>query len=252
MHKTVISKTTLQQHSSQFSAPQWQSFNIKSFSHSHHTPSHKNNVMVLNKHNFIKTLLPLLLYDIFSQYAIKKQRFEHIRYLTQKAKSRRVKKHILWSTINEQISEIQFRRMFCMSRDCFNELCKKIIDNVGESAFKSESYIDSHLWGNDIMFMANGKTTSRYISGEVKLAITLRLLAGGSCYDLGVIFDISCDYCNAIMFHVLQKWIMDTDIGEINMEKYLDDNLEMSRVSLGFSERSYGVLKVPQVHLMVG
>ena len=67
-----------------------------------------------------------------------------------------------------------------MSRDCFDDLCSKIIMNVGESVFCSESYIDAFLRNENKMFMAHGKTTGGYILGEVKLAVTLRLLSGGS------------------------------------------------------------------------
>ena len=45
------------------------------------------------------------------------------------------------------------------------------------------------------------------------------------------------------MFFVLKYWIIDTNIGEINMSEYLDDTAAMSRVSDGFSKRSNGVLK---------
>ena len=37
------------------------------------------------------------------------------------------------------------------------------------------------------MYDANVKATGGYISGEVKLAIALRMLAGGDSYDLAVI-----------------------------------------------------------------
>ena len=35
------------------------------------------------------------------------------------------------------------------------------------------------------------KTSGGYISGEVKLAISIRILAGGDPYDIGVLYDIS-------------------------------------------------------------
>ena len=92
------------------------------------------------------------------------------------------------------------------------------------------------------MYEANTKTTDGYISGEVKLAITLRRLAGGDALDLGVIFDVQTDHCNKIMYEVLLKWIMKTDIGDLNMSKYLGDKQAMSKVSAGFSKRSNGLL----------
>ena len=65
------------------------------------------------------------------------------------------------------------------------------------------------------MYKAHSVTSDGFISGEIKLSITLRLLAGGSCYDLGVIFDVEPSHCNKILYYVLKKWIIDTDIGDI-------------------------------------
>ena len=67
---------------------------------------------------------------------------------------------------------------------------QRIICSIGERKFKSEAYIDAFLKGKDNMYDANEKTSGGYISGEVKLGITLRLLAGGDAFDLGIIFDI--------------------------------------------------------------
>ena len=41
------------------------------------------------------------------------------------------------------------------------------------------------------MFKAHQKTSGGFIPEEFKLAIALRLLAGGSALDLSVIFDVS-------------------------------------------------------------
>ena len=122
-------------------------------------------------------------------------------------------------------------------------LCSKIICAVGESQFKSESYIDAFLRGKDKMFDTHEHTSGGYISGETKLAVTLRLLAGGDSYDLGVIFDISFKHCEQIMYSVLEHWIIDTNISKIDMEDYLDNIFEMQTVSKGFSQRSNGILK---------
>ena len=52
------------------------------------------------------------------------------------------------------------------------------------------------------MYDANVATTGGYIAGEVKLAITLRLLAGGDALDIAVIFDVYAGHI--IMFY--QIW----------------------------------------------
>ena len=48
------------------------------------------------------------------------------------------------------------------------------------------------------MFDAHVKTCGGYISGETKVGITLRILAGGYVLDLGVLFDISSSHYNYV------------------------------------------------------
>ena len=78
-----------------------------------------------------------------------------------------------------------------MPRECFDLLCKKIRANVGEDKFKSEEYLEdltNSLAPPDSiatcrlrrLAKAHLNDTGGWISGEVKLAITLRMLAGGS------------------------------------------------------------------------
>ena len=91
--------------------------------------------------------------------------------------------------------------------------------------------------------MAHCKTSGGWISGETKLGITLQLLAGGDVYDLGVIFDISPSHCQVIMKYVLKNWIINTQIGGMNILAYLKDKDQLELVSKGFSKRSNGVFK---------
>ena len=93
------------------------------------------------------------------------------------------------------------------------------------------------------MYDANVKTTGGYVAGEVKLALTLRLLGGGDALDLAVIFDIEPCHCRKIMFDVLQEWVIAGNIGDLNMTKYLGDEMAMAKVSHGFSKRSRGIFK---------
>ena len=74
------------------------------------------------------------------------------------------------------LAKPQIRKIFCMNRECFDLLSQRIITSIGESKFKSEVCIDAFLKGKYNMYDANVKTTGGYISGEVKLGVTLRLL----------------------------------------------------------------------------
>jgi len=198
--------------------------------------------MNLRTNVILQRIIPLLVYAVLIQYETQFNIWKCSHNNSLLAKKRRKKVRIPWATINERISDRHFRRMFRMTRDCFALLCSTIISKIGEKQFKSEAYIDAFLKGKDPMYEANTQTTGGYISGEVKLAITLRLLAGGDALDLGVMFDVQTDHCTKIMYDVLLSWIIRPDIGDLNMMKYLGNKRAMSRVSAGFSKRSNGVL----------
>ena len=73
------------------------------------------------------------------------------------------------------------------------------------------------------MHKANSCTTGGFISGEVKLAIALRLLAGGSALDISVIFDVSESHCKTLFIDVLYDWIVNPNIGDMDIVSYLND-----------------------------
>ena len=58
-----------------------------------------------------------------------------------------------------------------------------------------------------------------FISGEVKLAIVIRLLAGGDYLDLAVIFDAHSDHFTRVLYDVLLNWVILTGIGDLHMKK---------------------------------
>ena len=90
-----------------------------------------------------------------------------------------------------------------MARKCFALLCDKIKINIGERKFRSQIYVDTFLNYPGSIYQANCDTTGDFISGEVKLAITIHMLAGGDFLDLGIMFDISSSHCKTIMYEVL-------------------------------------------------
>ena len=68
------------------------------------------------------------------------------------------------------------------------------------------------------MDQAHVQTSGWYISGEIKLALTLRLLAGGDTLNLGVLFDLSSNYCKEIINMVLLNWIIKPNIGDMDIK----------------------------------
>jgi len=57
------------------------------------------------------------------------------------ANNRRFKRRRSWNGFQDRLSDRQFRQYFRMSRECFQQLCNKIEDNVGPDEFKSERYL---------------------------------------------------------------------------------------------------------------
>ena len=199
----------------------------------------KTGISRTNINNIVLILISLYL---CSYYSILKEN-EKRSAISSRATSRRGKVRKPWSYVDDILSDRQFRRMFRMTRECFDLLVDKIKISIGEKRFKSESYIDCFLNHPGQMQYANVRTTGGFISGETKLGITLRLLAGGDALDLGLIFDISSNWCLVILYEVLQEWLVDTKIGGIDIKSYLNNEDAMAAVSEGFSKRSNGVLK---------
>ena len=133
--------------------------------------------MELKQRQFVSSILPCLLYLVLHQFTVDYNAWEECVILSNIAKKRQKKSRIPWSSVDARISDKQFRRMFRMTRDCFSLLCQDITMAIGESQFKSESYINTFLNKKGSVYHAHRISSGGVISGETKLAITLRLLA---------------------------------------------------------------------------
>jgi hypothetical protein len=143
-----------------------------------------------------------------------------------------------------------------MSKDCFFLLCDQIKSNVGEHVFRSEGYLHDLYRGRHIPHPDDGKYVRRmmnlalaakayqgdFISGEVKVALTLHLLAGGSYLDLSLIFETNASYALAIFHQVIRDWILDDRLVKINGMEYCQDEARMNEVALQFARGSEGVI----------
>ena len=112
-----------------------------------------------------------------------------------------------------------------------------------KSQLRSKVYVDVFLKGKDSIYDTHVLLTSGYISGKVKIVVTLRLPSGDFKYDIVVIFDIEDRHCPNLCYEVLLDWIIKPNIGNIDMIKYLCDEYAMAKVSKSFAKRSYGRLK---------
>jgi DDE superfamily endonuclease len=89
-----------------------------------------------------------------------------------------------------------FRRMFRMKEESFNLLCKKLMERVGVEKFQPEEPDNT----------APNRTIPP-ICGEVKVAVALRILAGGSYLDLIPLFDVSKSHLYK-SFHDFIDWVL--------------------------------------------
>jgi hypothetical protein len=108
-----------------------------------------------------------------------------------------------WSAFVTMLPDKVFKRMFRMSKLSFERLCIILCDEVGEEKFRSESYLATRdvPRTNDATMFYGG-----YISGEIKVAIALRMLAGSSYLDLLLVYCIGRTQIY-YAFHQVIDWI---------------------------------------------
>lgn len=97
----------------------------------------------------------------------------------------------------DDLTDARFRRYFRLTRPSFAKFCVAMIDTVGVEVFKPEGSFDPvQLPGGGVRPSTGGgaiNTCGGSMSGEVRVAIFLRLLAGASYLDLMVIFQVTHD-----------------------------------------------------------
>ena len=153
---------------------------------------------------------------------------------------------VKWVDYSGNMSDIHFRRRFRMNKDCFNKLCMTIKKHVGENEFKSEAFLTNEANYNSKMshvIRAMKKATGGFVCGEVKLAITLRILAGGSYLDVSDIFHVVPTSCFPMFHKTIKEWICDNPHHDIDIKKYLNDNDAMNRTAFKFGQTSNGLFR---------
>mmetsp|Transcript_121117 Transcript_121117/g.347969 ORF Transcript_121117/g.347969 Transcript_121117/m.347969 type:complete len:383 (-) Transcript_121117:127-1275(-) len=121
-----------------------------------------------------------------------------------------------------------------MSRTAFSDLCTILSAAVGENTFRPEQAFSS------TSNAASLQTRGGLVSGEVKVAISLRILAGGSYLDLSPLFHVSASHIYLI-FDQFLHWVLKAF--EFPLKRYiLEANWEALRaISAEFSYASNGV-----------
>lgn len=104
---------------------------------------------------------------------------------------------VRWCSFRDRITDGHFKRMFRMSVACFNAFCTVLSANIGEDVFRSESYLDDQA----------SERSTPLMPGEIKVALSLRMLAGGSYLDLVPLFAVSTTGLYKI-FKAFTQWVL--------------------------------------------
>ena len=80
------------------------------------------------------------------------------------------------------------------------------------------------------------------ILGEVKVALTLRYLAGGSYLDLGFMFETDPHYVVAVFHNIIRDLILDDKLFKINGLECCQDEARKNEVALRFARGPGGVI----------
>ena len=164
-------------------------------------------------------------------------RWSHVNSITSQRRRMRVRKS--WAAFSDWLTDRQFRRYFRMSKVLFHQLVDDICAAVGTNVFKSEQYIQQQIDDNLLfpdqsknIFKAHHDSTGGFVSGEIKLAITLRILGGATYLDCSLFFEVSFNHAHKIFKEVIDNWIRHPSVGSINGIKYCCNDAAMSAVAL--------------------
>ena len=118
-----------------------------------------------------------------------------------------------------------------MTKHAFDRLCERICRNIGEEDYRPERSIIS-------------PATNKAIPGEVKTALSIRMLAGGSYLDLVPLFEVSSTHLY-IVFNVFLDWILLTF--EFPLVKWLrEENWRaINHLANHFAEKTDGIFYGP-------
>ena len=183
-----------------------------------------------------------LMFILASQQLLEASRLSDIATEREPVKYQRKK----WSLEQKRFSDTLFYRLFRMYRACFLQLCLDIEAEVGTKEFKSEQYLQ-HLDTTAIMdrtssaYHARKHTSGDTISGEWKVALTLRMMAGATYLDMYLWSNVSTFHICKIFNHVTKNWInaaLSIDI----YDDVMGNENKLHEIINAFSKTSDGIL----------
>ena len=125
-----------------------------------------------------------VLHELLSKLEKDANRVTHQQMRTKESQKQKRKS---FTQITNRLSDNQFHRVFRMKKISFHKLCLLIETNVGKDVFKSEKHTTNYHSKTEAATNFRGGE----ISGEIRMAIFLRLLAGASYLDLFMLYDVS-------------------------------------------------------------
>ena len=151
-----------------------------------------------------------------------------------------------WSIEQQRFSDNMFYRLFRMSHDCFNQLCKDIESEIGEKQFKSERYInklESHTVHNNYTHLHHEQkmTVGETISGEWKVAITLRMMAGATYLDMYLWSNVYPNKICEMFSHVTKNWVNTTLRIDVYEDFFVNED-KINQTTHDFAITSDGVM----------
>ena len=153
------------------------------------------------------------------------------------SRRRRARVRKSWAAFKDWLTERQFRRYFRMSKELFQQFIDDVSTAVGADEFKSEEYLQNIIDGS-----TSFPNPANNVSGKIKLAITMRILGGGSYLDCALYFEVSFNHAHKIFHEVINNWIRHPSFYPINGIEYCRNNDEMNAVALQFSQSSRGII----------
>jgi hypothetical protein len=115
-----------------------------------------------------------------------------------------------WEVFSTRLSDKVFRKMFRMPPLSFQHLCSHVEASVGKFTFRSEITFFQDSRNQEFLNSVPAKGMQHVggmLVGELKLAILLRLLAGGCYLDMVRMFFVS-ERSVFNVFHETVKWIL--------------------------------------------
>ena len=169
----------------------------------------------------------------------------------------RAKRFLRWNRVkfhefSVMLAEVTFRGVFRMSKHSFHKLCIRVSNEIGENNFLPQALLDNIDRVYSIPYRLKNLMIGRAcdfggdISGEIKLAICIRILAGGSYWDIAPCWGVHSVTIHRV-FRVVLDWFSSIPFGTMDLGEYLrfDDSYGKSvreSIKKGFSVSSGGVL----------